>query len=144
MHECDRGRNHEAEIDDGLVTSVQRVGMHRRILKFDDGECPFYDDLLRQQLSTQLVKAARRKELDYIESKNVWRRVLSEAHRITVRPTITVRLVDVNKGDDACPIIRSRLVARQIRGANEDPMFAPTPPLEALRTVLSYCATDLN
>ena len=54
------------------------------------------------------------------------------------------RWMDVNKGDDDCPDIRSRIVARQIRGANEDPMLAPTPPLEALRTVFGYCATDMD
>ena len=91
------------------------------------------------------MKAARRKELDDFESKNVWKRVsVAEAHRISGRALITVRWVDVNEGDDDCPDIRSRLVARQIRGANEDPMFAPTPPLEASRTVLSYCATDMD
>ena len=91
------------------------------------------------------MKAARRKELDYLESKNVWKRVIqAEAHCISGRPPITVRPVDVNKGDDECANIRSRLVARQIRGGNGDPMLAPTPPLEALRTVLGYCATDLD
>ena len=55
-----------------------------------------------------------------------------------------VRWVDANKGDEETPDIRSRLVARQIRAAGKDPMFAPTPPLEALRTVLSYAATDVE
>ena len=92
-----------------------------------------------------MVKAARKKELQYFEDKHVWKRVpISQAVHSSGRPPITVRWVDVNKGDDACPDIRSRLVARQIRGANEDPMFAPTPPLEALRTILSYAATDLE
>ena len=90
MHGCDQGKNHEAEVDDGSATSMQRVEMHGHILKFDDGEGPCYDDLTRQQLPTQLVKAARRKELDYVESKNVWRRVpVSEAHRVNGRPPIT-------------------------------------------------------
>ena len=112
---------------------------------FDDAEGPFFDDLTQQQLPTKLVKAARRKELDKFESKNVWKLVsLTEAQRISGRLPITVRCVDVNKGDDDCPDIRSRLVARQIRGANEDPMFAPTPLLAALRTVLSYCAIDMD
>ena len=85
------------------------------------------------------------KELDYFETKSVWKRVsLAEAHRISGRAPITVRWVDVSKGDDDCPDIRPRHVARQIRGANEDPIFAPTPPLEALRTVLSYCATHMD
>ena len=104
------------------------VNFQGRILKFDSGEGPFFDDLTKQQLPTALVKAARKKELDYFESKNVWQRVsIDEAWRISGRPPITVRWVDVNKGDDETPDIRSRLVARQIRGANEDPMFAPTP-----------------
>ena len=38
--------------------------------------------------------------------------------------------------------VRSRPIARQIRGAHEDPMFVPSPPLEALRSVLSDAATD--
>ena len=69
---------------------------------------------------------------------------MEEALKTCRRPPITVRWVDVNKGDDESPDIRSRLVARQIRGANEDSLFAPTHPLEALRTILSYAATDLE
>ena len=49
----------------------------------------------------------------------------------------------MNKGDDQAPNIRSRLVARQIRCPGTDAIFAPTPPLEALRTALSLAATDL-
>ncbi len=52
--------------------------------------------------------------------------------------------MDVNKGDDECPNYRSRLVAREIRKKGEDPIFAPTPPLESLRTVISMAATDLD
>ena len=105
-----------------------RATKNGEVLKFDNGEGPFYDDLTKQQLPNELVKAARRKELDYFEMKNVWNRVpVQEAWKVSGRPPITVRWVDVNKGDDEFPDIRSRLVARQIRGANEDPTFAPTP-----------------
>ena len=38
--------------------------------------------------------------------------------------------------------MRSRLVARQIRQAGEEAIFAPTPPLEALRSIISIAATD--
>ena len=54
-----------------------------------------------------------------------------------------MRWVDVNKGDDTNPNVRSRLVARQIRQAGEDAIFAPTPPLEALRQIISLAATDM-
>jgi hypothetical protein len=139
----------EGEDDDGYLNMCAAemyvdVG-DGHIMKIDNGEGPFFDDLTKQQLPTELVKLARKKELDYFQMKRVWKRVPhEEAWRVKGRPPITVRWVDVNKGDDENPEIRSRLVARQIRGCNEDPMFAPTPPLEALRTVLSYAATDID
>ena len=34
-------------------------------------------------------------------------------------------------------------MAREIRMAGEDAIFAPTPPLESLRMVLSYAVTDM-
>ena len=61
---------------------------------------------------------------------------------MTGKPPVTVRWVHANKGDDTNPNVRSRLVARQIRQAGEDAIFAPTPPLEALRSVLSLATTD--
>ena len=127
------------------LCAFEHAEVDGHILTFDSGEGPFFDDLIKQERPTLLVKAARRKELDYFESRTVWRRVpVTEAWRVSGRPPISDRWVDVNKGDDDCPDIRSRLVARQIRGANEDPLFGPTPPLEALRTVLSYGASDLD
>ena len=68
---------------------------------------------------------------------------MEEAKRTTGRPPITVRWVHVNKGDDDVPNLRARLVAREMRGAGEEAIFAPTPPLEGLRTVLSLAATQL-
>ena len=105
---------------------------------------PIYrDDLTGQLLPPDLVRAARAKELEYFNSKQVWqKRPVGEARRVTGKPPISVRWVDVNKGDNQCPNIRSRLVARQIRQAGEDAIFAPTPPLEALRSVLSLATTD--
>ena len=86
------------------------------VLKFDNGESPFFDDLAKQELSAPLVNAARKKELEYCESKGVWKKVsIQEAWHVSGRPPITVRWVDVNKWDDQHPDMRSRLVARQIR-----------------------------
>ena len=47
-------------------------------------------------------------------------------------------------GDDQSPNVRSRLVAREIRPPGCESVFAPTPPLEALRTVLSLACTKLT
>ena len=62
------------------------------------------------------------------------------------RPPISVRWVDVNKGDEANPNYRSRLVARQIKAKDTsgETFFAPAPPLEALRRVLSLAATTIG
>ena len=60
------------------------------------------------------------------------------------RCPISVRWVETNKGDDASPIIRSRFVDREIRTAGQDSIFAPTPPLESLRMVISLAASTLS
>ena len=66
-----------------------------------------------------------------------------KAYERTGRPPISVRWVDVNKGDEQEPNYRSRLVARQIKAMDKSGIsyFAPAPPLEALRTVISMAVT---
>ena len=103
------------------------------------------DSVNGQLLLEALVRAARKLELEYFESKQVWEKVpRSEALARTGKRPISVRWIDVNKGDDDDPKLRSRLVAREIRKPGEDPIFAPTPPLESLRTILSLAATDFK
>jgi hypothetical protein len=52
----------------------------------------------------------------------------------------------VNKGDEQEPTHRSRLVARQLKALDNsgDSFFAPAPPLEALRSVLSRAMTKTS
>ncbi len=104
----------------------------------------YRDDLTGQVLRDDLVKAARMKELAFFHSKGVWVKVPREKAKATTgKNPISVRWVDVNKGDEAAPNYRSRLVARQIKALDRtgDSYFAPAPPLEALRTVLSLAMT---
>ena len=54
---------------------------------------------------------------------------------------IGVRWVDVNKGDAAAPDYRSRLVGQEFATHRDDALYAATPPLEALRMILSHVAT---
>ena len=122
----------------------QLVGRNGCVLNINMASSPFRDDLTGQPLDEKLVREARQKELDYFESKGVWRKApIAECRRNMGRSPISVRWVDVNKGDDIHPNIRSRLVARQIRGPGEEATFAPTPPLETLRFIISMAATDL-
>ena len=64
-------------------------------------------------LPPELVKIARKQELDSFDSQVFWeKRPIAEARRVTGKPPITVRWVDVSKGDNTCLNVRSRLVAR--------------------------------
>ena len=94
-----------------------------------------------------MVREARATELAFFHSKRVWIKVpQGEARRQTGRPPVSVRWVDVNKGDDLTPNYRSRLVARQLkaRDTSGQSFFAPAPPLEALRTVLSMAMSRIG
>ena len=52
-----------------------------------------------------------------------------------------MRWVDVNKGDATDTYYRSRLVGREFNIGRDDALYAATPPLEALRLVISHAAT---
>ena len=107
----------------------------------------YRDDLTGQVLRDDLVREARAKELQHFFDKGVWvKRPRPEAKRVTGKPPISVRWVDVNKGDDVTPRYRSRLVARQMKAHDRSgaSFFAPTPPLEALRTVISLAASTIG
>ena len=105
----------------------------------------FVDDLTGQPLPPSLCRQARQEELEYFRTKGVWElRRVAEALQRTGRRPISVRWVEVNKGDSENPKIRSRLVAREIRGPGQEACFAPTPPFESLRMVLSCAVSDIQ
>ena len=67
--------------------------------------------MIGQPLIPQLVMAARRLELEYLESKHVWdKRPREESFRRMGRAPVSVKWVDINKGDDDNPAYRSRFV----------------------------------
>ena len=127
--------------EEQFTTKTEKL-LNVQIKKEDQQE--FKDSVTGQLLVPDLVREARRKEMEYFEIREVWlRRPMADATRHMGKPPISVRWIDVNKGDDLNPEYRSRLVAREIRRFGEEPVFAPTPPLESLRTILSFAATDL-
>ena len=72
-----------------------------------------------------------------MKNRGLWKVVQTPAG---VTP-VSVRWVDVLKADG---VTRSRLVARDFRGTDRhrDDLFAATPPLEAIRVLLSRAATE--
>ena len=103
-----------------------------------------WDDVSGQELDPKEVRRARTKEMGYVAEKEVWKVIpRAEAEQRGWR-IISTRWVDINKGDTEKPKYRSRLVAKEFkRGGREDMegLFAATPPLEALRLLLSVAAT---
>ena len=89
------------------------------------------------ELDPLQVKEARREEVQFMKERNLWDVVPVPEGVVPV----SVRWVDVRKGDGST---RSRLVARDFRGGDRrrDDLFAATPPLEAIRAVLSMVATE--
>ena len=55
---------------------------------------------------------------------------------------ITVKWLDVNKGDEATPNYRALLVGRALKLDNRLDLLAATPPLETLCLMCSLCASN--
>jgi len=127
---------HQLQRDDAYILVSDEAGKPSGVYK---------DDITGQVLLDSLVKEAQDKELEYFDVKRVWElKPRDEAKQKTGRAPISVRWVITNKGDDGEPNYRARLVARQIRHAGVESIFAPTPPLEGVRLVLSLAATLLD
>ena len=65
-----------------------------------EGDKVFRDDSTGQLLDPKLVNAAGKKEMEHFDGKDVWvLRPIDECRRVTGKAPVTVRWVDVNKGD---------------------------------------------
>ena len=72
----------------------------------------------------------------------VWETVPTAAcWQATGRAPLQGKWVDINMGDVANPVVRSRYVAKELANQRDDEFFAATPPLEALRLLLSHAAS---
>ena len=111
----------------------------------DFNDCIGWDDVNDVQIPLEMIKAARREEVQFMKSRNLWSVVPKKECLVkTGKPPVSVRWVDTNKGRDGELEIRSRLVARDFKGNDKDrdDLFAETPPLEAKRMLLSRAATN--
>ena len=100
------------------------------------------DDVKGGPLPPELVKLARAKELQYLRDMEVYRYAsVADCVRITGRRPIGLRWIDTNKSSKETPNIRSRLVCTEVRRPGLEPIFAATPPLDALRALLVKAAS---
>ena len=100
-----------------------------------------WDDVTNVELNVQDVSAARALEMEYFEKLRVYDRLDRSEVARTGGKLIEARWVDVNKGDSVNVDCRSRLVGREFNVGRDDALYAATPPLEALRIIVSDAAT---
>ena len=106
---------------------------------------PVLDEYTGDVLPAELVRRAREEEVSMMEDWDVWDVTpMAEARRLTGKAPLKGRWVDCNKGDRGQYDVRCRWVAKDIAYHHSDQFFAATPPLEALRLVLSEAATGVG
>ena len=101
-----------------------------------------WDEVKGGWLIESKVKKARDEEMEFVRRRGVYeRRPYSEAKLKTGSARIRLRWVDTNKGTETEPNYRSRIVAMEVKRNSRLDLFAPTPPLEAMKMVMSNAAT---
>ena len=129
-----------------LMSLVEKLEMpsddeeeQKELLKYEDlyTDAEFVDDLSGAPLEKEAVKKARLLEMQFFRRLKVYSKVKREAWM----KVISVKWLDVNKGDAKAPNYRSRLVGRELNLTKRDDLFAGTPPLESLRYILSRSAS---
>ena len=94
-----------------------------------------WDDHTGESLDAKKVKEARQLEMDYHEKMHVFDKVpIAQCWERTGKAPLKARWVDIDKGTR----YRSRWVTKQFKGSDSEEWFAATPPIEALRALISH------
>ena len=93
-----------------------------------------WDDHTGASLDATKVKEARQLEMEYCDKMHVFNKVpCVQCWERTGKAPLKARWVDIDKGTR----YRSRWVAKQFKGSVSEEWFAATPPIEALRALIS-------
>ena len=101
-----------------------------------------WDDISSAPLDPEKVIAGRKLEIVYGEKKPIWEKLLRKFAKDKGWKIVRSGWIDINKGDDLNLNYRSRMVGKEFNDSELDGLFVATPPLEALRLLLSWAATD--
>ena len=139
------------DIDGGQLSKLVTVGPRTQVAGAapaqEEAEVSWssaWDDVSGEELDPAEVRKARALEMEYIEKRGVWRKVPRALATRNGWKVIPTRWIDINKGDLAQPNYRSRLVAKEFNTGAQEGLFAATPPLEALRLLVSDAATTMG
>ena len=109
-----------------------------------DSQWEAHDDVHGGALPPELVRAARRKEIQFLKDRKVYSvSTAAEAFRLTRRPPLELKWIDTNKVDQRLFNIRSRLECTEIRRKGIEAIFSATPPLEFLRALIAKAASQV-
>ena len=106
------------------------------------GDMVAYDDQKGDELDPAMVQQARREEMEYFRSMQVYQKVnKSECWEATGKKPVQTRWIDINKGDVISPNYRSRLVAKEFNDSVRPDLYVATPPMEAMGSTSCYMRT---
>ena len=142
-----RGLKAQLEKDNSISSIEEQVGgpSPDDAVEWEHQLEQFVDDSSGQFLDAKLVQKARQEELDWLRKENVYVRVKADE---CIGKPLELKWLDINKGDDRTPKIRSRLVAKEIKKAKPlaeqlggADTFAATPPVESVYALMSSFMT---
>ena len=100
-----------------------------------------WDDATVMELDVGGVMKAREVEMQFFEEMNAYSRCPRECAVNENGKIIDLKWIDINIGDSAKPLYRSRLVGRVYINYKDDSLFAAAPPIEARTTDISFAAS---
>ena len=130
-------------LEQGVVCEEPSLDLHDDTWEEEADE--FFDNISGAKLDGNSVRLGRAEELKIIDEMKVWEVVpIKACYDATGRRPISVRWVDINKGDENEPEIRCRLVARELKLYQlRDDVFSATPPMIMVLFLLSLAMTNI-
>ena len=127
----------------GTNDGAELLRKHLSALITRQGETYCEDDVSGEVLDEAGVRAARALEMEFFLKMGVYTYATrEEAARSGKGKIIKGRWIDVNKGDSVNPDYRSRFVGKEFNTGVDSSLYAATPPLEALKLLISSAASD--
>ena len=118
------------------VTGITKLDGGTLKLNLEDGnfKAKYFDEYTGEELPRHLVIEAMIEELSYFNDREVCKATSRRAAKVTEGGThARMKWVLCNKGDEANPAVRARLVACEVAMDKQPSFFALTPPWEAKR-----------
>ena len=127
----------------GPNVGAELLTKHLSALVSRNGATSCVDNVSGETLDEAGVRAARALEMEFFQKMGVYTYAnREEAARSGRGKVIKGRWIDVNKGDSQNPDYRSRFVGKEFNTGTDSSLFAATPPLEALKILISTAASD--